>query len=58
MKKPVAQQEPVTYPMAKLIFKIQKENTPVSTKLQPMDALQLARTAAQHQQLRVTKLIQ
>jgi len=35
-----------------------KENCPLLHKLQPLEALELARAAAQQQQLRVMQLIQ
>jgi hypothetical protein len=58
MKKPILAPESVSLPVAKLIFKIHKENIPFSSKSQSLDPLQLVRTAAHQQQIRVAQLIQ
>ena len=58
MKKPSQQPAQLAQRIARLIRKLQKENNPTAHKLQPLDALHLARTAAQQQQLRVIQLIQ
>jgi hypothetical protein len=58
MKKPLVLTENVSLPTAKLIIKLQKENLPYCHKYQIMDPLQLVRTAAHQQQMRVAQLIQ
>lgn len=58
MKKPIEETKVVNEYVHKLLRKMQKENCPSLHKLQPLEALELARAAAQQQQLRVTQLIQ
>lgn len=58
MKKPMLASEPVPAQVAKLIFKIHKENTPHFSRMQGLDPLQLVRSAAHQQQVKVALLIQ
>jgi hypothetical protein len=57
MKKPLVLTESVSLPAAKLILKLHKENLPSCNKLHFLDPLQLVRTAAHQQQMRVAQLI-
>lgn len=58
MKKPIVAHSTTSRPQAKLIFKLHKENIPSLSKMQAIDPLQLVRTAAEQQQIRVAQLIQ
>ena len=58
MKKPIITVSTIPRPLAKLIFKIHKENLPLDNKIRSVDPLQLVRTAAHQQQIRVAQLIQ
>ena len=58
MKKPLVLTENASLPAAKLILKLHKENLPSCHKLQLLYPLQLVRTAAHQQQMRVAQLIQ
>jgi hypothetical protein len=58
MKKPVACVESVPPRVVKMICKLQKENDPGVLQIHSLGALEFARSAAYHQEMRVAKLIQ